>query len=336
MSLRHVAMLAAAALLATGCSLQTTGTPDNAMLITASFDDVRNLVVGHGVRINEVQVGTVTGIDLASDNSVEVILSVEPDRQVPVGTVAQIRRTSLLGEDYVDLAIPPQVPDDAELLTTGAQIHDTRILPDLEDVASQATDLIGAFAVDNLQQLMDTAVEAYTGRGPQLNRMVGQFADLSETYAGQSQRIGQIIDDLARFGGDVAGDADDLVGVVDEISEVSESLTRQRDRIVATLEDVVTLSDTAQNTIFSDGTQANLQVALRDLTRIARTLSANAADILAAVESLVVLGGKLPLVIENDQLVLYGWLRPDTNSVLPSSGTVLDPDGLGGLLGPRP
>ena len=60
--LRLLGVVALVALVGTSCSLRTAGSPRGDLELTAEFDDVADLVVGHSVQISDVTVGTITGI----------------------------------------------------------------------------------------------------------------------------------------------------------------------------------------------------------------------------------------------------------------------------------
>src|SRR5256885_13780870 len=95
-------------LTATGCSYQTMGSPKGHLTLTADFSDVQNLVVGHGVQISNVKVGTVTGVKLVGKGSTyrtRVTMSIKNGIKIPQGTTAQLSITSILGENYVALQL---------------------------------------------------------------------------------------------------------------------------------------------------------------------------------------------------------------------------------------
>ncbi|WP_449065948.1 MlaD family protein [Planomonospora algeriensis] len=99
--------LALALVLATSaaCSLQTLGAPSGELTLTAVFDDVQSLVAGHSVQVADVRIGSVTDIRLEGYRA-RVTLSVEDGHRVPEGTSAVVAKTSILGENYVELRLP--------------------------------------------------------------------------------------------------------------------------------------------------------------------------------------------------------------------------------------
>jgi phospholipid/cholesterol/gamma-HCH transport system substrate-binding protein len=112
----RIAALAAGVLLLAGCggfrgaySLNLPGGADlgdDPYSVTVQFLDVLDLVPQSGVRVADVPVGRVDGIELNDDWTAEVTLTVNGDVELPENAVAMIQQSSLLGEKYVELAAP--------------------------------------------------------------------------------------------------------------------------------------------------------------------------------------------------------------------------------------
>lgn len=91
---RVVAVVGAvvAAIVSTGCSVQTLGAPKGDLTLYAVFGDVQNLVTGHSVQLADVRIGTVTRVGLQG-YKVRVAMSIADHRRIPVGTTAAIAKT---------------------------------------------------------------------------------------------------------------------------------------------------------------------------------------------------------------------------------------------------
>src|SRR3546814_4258476 len=80
--------------------------------------------------MSDVPVGSVAGLEL-DGYRVRVQLDLEDDVEVPRGTRAVIRRTSLLGANFVELVVPggvdrqaaPSLEDEDEITETASQIE---------------------------------------------------------------------------------------------------------------------------------------------------------------------------------------------------------------------
>ena len=101
---RPLAAMALLAVLAAGCTLP--GRVEGPVEVTATFDDVGDLVAGHSVQVADVRVGSVVGIELTDDYRAHVTMSLRDGLEVPADSEAILRTTSLLGEKFIELRAP--------------------------------------------------------------------------------------------------------------------------------------------------------------------------------------------------------------------------------------
>ena len=80
--------------------------------VSARFADVGSLTTHAPVMLDDIRVGDVTGIRFAGRDAL-VTMSIDPSAQVPDNVIALVRRTSLLGEQIVELTVPAGAPDSA-------------------------------------------------------------------------------------------------------------------------------------------------------------------------------------------------------------------------------
>ena len=76
---------------------------DDPMTVTVQFTDVLDLVPKTSVKVNDVNVGKVTDIELTGHDRRRSPSSCSNDTELPENAVAEIRQTSLLGEKFVSL-----------------------------------------------------------------------------------------------------------------------------------------------------------------------------------------------------------------------------------------
>ncbi|WP_447644086.1 MlaD family protein [Nocardioides zeae] len=86
--------------------LQPDAVGDDQVTVTASFDDALNLPAGAAVKLDGVRVGKVVGID-AVDYRAQVVMAIDEDAGVPVGSAYRLRSTTALGEVYVEVTPAP-------------------------------------------------------------------------------------------------------------------------------------------------------------------------------------------------------------------------------------
>lgn len=160
----RAAMVVVAALVATACALP--GNVTGSREISATFDDVGDLVTGHSVQIADVRIGSVTSIELTDDFQAEVTMSIKDDIFVPLESQALLRTTSLLGEKFIELrALDPDNPMAGTDLRDGDRIEQTGEAPELEFVAERAVEILGSVVASDVATLVETGSIGFGGRG---------------------------------------------------------------------------------------------------------------------------------------------------------------------------
>jgi phospholipid/cholesterol/gamma-HCH transport system substrate-binding protein len=218
------------------------GAPTGRVRLTAEFDDARDIGPGHTVQVANVVVGSVTKVRLHGYRA-RLTMSITDGHPIPVGTVAAIRQTSLLGEPFVELTFPPRVdPTTSRHLADGDAITATRTDPSIEEIARRTGELVAAVQPDDLASSVQASAEALTGNGPELHRLIAQLssligavdaqrddlagtidnlASLGATFAPLDGRIGSLLDSTAAITGELGGDTDELVTALGTFDHVA-------------------------------------------------------------------------------------------------------------------
>jgi len=184
----------------TGC----TDGGDGRLEAVATFDDVADLADGAPVMMADVTIGNVRSIELdETGRRARVTFGVDRSANVPAAVSAQIRRTSPLGEKFIDLV--PQTDDlQAEPLGDGAVIDQTAVVSDLEQLIASGTDAFGALSASQIAILLDEGERAFAGKGPQLAVIIDHLSDVAAGYETRTEKVKAIIVDLDRLAGDLA------------------------------------------------------------------------------------------------------------------------------------
>ncbi|MGN6692862.1 MAG: MCE family protein [Aquihabitans sp.] len=171
---------------------------------SATFDDVADLADGAPVMMADVTIGSVRSIELdATGRRARVVFGVDESANVPAAVTAQIRRTSALGEKFIDLV--PETDDlKAEPLTDGAVIDQTAVVSDLEQLISSGTDAFGALSASQIAILLDEGERAFAGKAPQLRTILDHLSEVAAGYETRTEKVKAIIVDLDRLAGDLA------------------------------------------------------------------------------------------------------------------------------------
>jgi phospholipid/cholesterol/gamma-HCH transport system substrate-binding protein len=204
--------------------------------VTARFDDVSDLAPSAPVMFADVQVGEVTEIELDGTQAL-ITMSIQPSARVPTAVVARVRRESLLGEKIIDLVVPETVPIDAPLLQDGAQILETEVRPDLEDLVREGVDVLAPIAASEVATLVDEGAKGFGGRGEELGTMLQNFQQIVAAYARNTDDIRGVIENMNRFNTILASRANaharSVANSAQAIGILRQEIDRLRNAVVA-------------------------------------------------------------------------------------------------------
>ncbi|GAB2831406.1 hypothetical protein GCM10022221_32850 [Actinocorallia aurea] len=290
-----------------GCSLQTLGAPRGDLTLYAVFDDVQNLVPGHGVQMFDVRVGSVTAVVLQGYRS-KVTLSLVDGTRVPVGTAATIAKTSLLGENYVKLT-PPEgsVPRTAQPVASGAELTRTSVEPDLERVTARVGPVLAALGGEDLEDIVASLATGLDGAGPRLQKIIREASAVSESYADAGEDLRDLVDGLNRLGAALAGGAPELAKLPDDLVEMTARVKKDRKELKQTLADLTSLAQTA-NGIIREEHGARLHTLLKRLDRVLRAVLRGKEDLKTVTGDLLEKLMKAPRVTHEGQALAYAYL----------------------------
>ena len=281
--LRIFGILVVLALALTGCSIRTAGSPKGDLELTATFEDVNNLVVGHSVKLADVTVGTVTGVELDGYRA-QVTMSLRDDLDLPTETTALLSKTSLLGEQYIELRPPTVVPPNAPKLESGDELTDTRATAEFETVTQDAIEFLGAITQEDLSTIVSTGAEAIGGRGDDLNQLLRDLTQVVQDLDDQREEIVATLDGFARLGEEMAAGSDDIVTLVDDLSAASVTLAENRERMLGALSGIRDMTQITNDEVLVPHID-ELMAMLRDVDPILATLAGQRPLIESMLES---------------------------------------------------
>lgn len=165
-SLRSTVIVALVLLTVSACgfnpgnyALPGTGVRGSTYTVKVQFSSVLNLPPGANVSANGATVGTMKSADLQSDQ-VTVAVKIKKSVHLPVGTRAELRQTTILGDIYIAL-IPPENAA-GPILHNGDTIplSQTDPGPQIEDVLKRLATFISGGSIQALQNSMDRLNQA--------------------------------------------------------------------------------------------------------------------------------------------------------------------------------
>lgn len=213
----------AVALLLGGCSL--VGGGGDTITVSATFDDVADMADGAPVQMADVRIGNVTAIDLDdSGRRARLELTIETDAGVPAEVTGRVRRTSPLGEKFVELR-PPEGGGGSAVLVDGDEVGQTEVVPDFEQLVASGTDVFGAIGAAQIGTLLNEGARGFGGRGSQIRQVLTNVADIAQGYNRRT-------DDLTR-----------LVLSVDELASTTGPAAQAHAEAIANLADTTRILD---------------------------------------------------------------------------------------------
>ena len=323
--MKRLICILALGVLAGACRIETASAPTGDVTLYATFDDVQDLTPGHDVQASNVAVGSVQDIELDGYRA-RVAMSIIDDFHVPEGTKAVVRRTSLLGEYYVDLVLPAGFdPEHATYLADEDEIADATTQPDVEQLAEQAASVVGALTADDIGSTINAAAEGLGGRGQVLHDLVADASAVADALADQQAQIAATVDSLGALGAELAPAAGDLAAAIDQLATASGTVAESRDRIVAAAEALVELATATNDTIIEPHAQ-RLATLLHQLQPLLGTLadrSSVLADLIVDLDRFTVL---FPTTVHNGNILLLTWAYLDVPALTGSpTGVAADP-----------
>lgn len=293
--------------LTAACTLQTAGAPTGGLTLTATFDDVQSLVAGHSVQISDVRVGSVTDIRLEGYRA-KVTMSVEDGIRVPEGAGAVVAKTSILGENYVELTLPEgRDMTSGPFMRSGSTITRTSVEPDIEQVTERAGPLIDALGAQDVNAVLDAAATGLGGKGEDLNRLLRQITEVTTAYAESREDLARTIDGLAELGDDLAKGSEELDRLPGTLTDATARLNHGRKHVKKTLQELTALAREVNSTVYPRHA-ARLRTLLRELDAVSTSMVRGKEDLKVLI-SRVQRFLDLPPIVVNGQLLTFVWLK---------------------------
>lgn len=296
-SARTAVALGSGALLCASCSFGglnsldmpgTQGHGAGSFDITVELPDVATLPQNSPVMVDDVTVGSVSGIDAVQrpDGTfyAAVQLSLNGNVDLPENAIATVAQTSLLGSQHVELTRPADGGQGK--LRQGSNIpqDDAGRYPTTEEVLSSLGVVVNKGNLGALQDITEELYTAVAGRA-------GSFADLvprlAELTASLDQQTGDIIaaaEGLNRFAGILARSKDNLGRTLDSLPAALTVLNENRGNIVDALTALGTFAGVASHVLAS--IKEDFAADFKDLYPVVKALNDNADDLIRDLEFL--------------------------------------------------
>jgi phospholipid/cholesterol/gamma-HCH transport system substrate-binding protein len=244
---------------------------------------------------------------------------------LPDNATAELKQTSLLGEKYVALAAPTDVPPQGRL-GQGDRIPLTRTSrnPEVEEVLGAMSLLLNGGGVAQLKTIEVELDNALRGRTGDVKDLVTQLNTFVGGLDAQKGEIVRAIDSIDRLSSTLAKNQAKIAAALDELPKGLTILADQRRQLTAMLTALQNLGEVGTRVI--RGSRADLEANLRAISPILRELNKAGDDLPKSYQLLLTypFPNNAQSTIKGDFTNL--WATLDTNL-----GTIADNLGVGKL-----
>ncbi|TDV55355.1 MCE family protein [Actinophytocola oryzae] len=306
---RLAAALAAAALLA-GCDGLPlpfrSGVGEDGYQITVHLVDLANLVPNAEVKVDDITVGTVTGVAF-DDWTAALTVSLARSVTLPANAEARIGQKSLLGATYLELAPPARgavgrlrAGDDIPLSRTGRY-------PETEELLAALSAFLNHGGLAQLKTITAELDDVLVGRTGEVRDLIDNVGTLAATLDAHKGDVVAALANVDRLSAALA----EQIPVVDEalraIPPGLAVLERQRTTLVQALDAVSAFGAVATQVITAS--QDDLRANLQALQPVLGSLAASGKDLTGSMGILPTFpfatNSAFPAVVNGDYGNLY-------------------------------
>lgn len=266
----------------------TAGHGAGSYTITVELPDVATLPQNSPVMVDDVTVGSVSGIEAVqrADGTfyAAVQLSLDGDVDLPQNSTATVAQTSLLGSQHVQLT--PPLDDAVGKLKQGSNIPLGAIgrYPTTEEVLSALGVVVNKGNLGALQDITDEAYAAVAGRTGSFADLLPRLAELTASLDRQTEDILTAADGLNRFASILAQSKDNLGRTLDSLPNALLVLNNNRDNIVSAFAALKSFAEVGSRVLSE--TKTDFTADLKDLFPVIKALNDNADDFIKDLELL--------------------------------------------------
>ncbi len=267
----------------------TAGHGPGSFTVTVELPDVATLPQNSPVMVDDVTVGSVSGVDAMQrpDGSfyAAVQLSLDGNVKLPANATAKVAQTSLLGSQHVELSAPVNEPGEGQL-RQGANIPlaQTGRYPTTEEVLSSLGMVVNKGNLGALQDITDEAYAAVAGRAGQFTDLIPRLAELTQSLDRQTDDIIAAADGLNRFASILARSKDNLGRTLDTLPGALKVLNDNRSNIVEAFTALRSFAEVGARILSQ--TKDDFAKDFKDLYPVIKSFNDNADDFIKDLEFL--------------------------------------------------
>lgn len=243
---RTAAVAAAVTLLASGCGaglgslpLPAPGMSAGGYQLTAVFANALNLPAKAKVKLAGADVGQMDSM-VARNYTAVTTLRIMDGVRIPVGSTAELRSATPLGDVFISINQPTPVQPDAPLLKDGDTIglEDTEAAATVESVLSSAALLVNGGTVRNFTNIVNGAGAATGDQGEALGNLISKSNTLLGKLNARSADIQSALTATARLADRLDEKNDALTEVLEAAGPATDVLAENTAQLAEVIEQI--------------------------------------------------------------------------------------------------
>ena len=249
----------------------------------ATFTNVTRLKAGQKVRIAGVPVGSVQGIKLNPDNTIDVKFGVDQRYQLYSSTRALIRYENLVGDRFLEIT---SGPGELRKLPPGGTINSQHTQPalDLDALLGGLRPVLKGLDADKVNTVSSAVIQLLQGQGGALANVLSDTSAFSSALGQRDQLIGDVITNLNAALGTVDQKSAQFSASVDQLQQLISGLAKNKDSIAGAIPPLA--STTTDLTELLQNSRRPLQGILENTRSLATELDDRKAEVDNDVEQL--------------------------------------------------
>jgi phospholipid/cholesterol/gamma-HCH transport system substrate-binding protein len=200
----------------------------------ANFTDATRLKGGQKVRIAGVPVGSVKGLKLNPNNSVDVTFGVDKRYTLYSSTRAVIRYENLVGDRFLEIT---SGPGELRKLWPGATIDQRHTQPalDLDALLGGLRPVLKGLDADKINTISSYVIDLLQGQGGALSNLLADTNAFGSSLGARDQAIGNVINNLNGVLSTVDAKGAQFSDSVDQLQKLITGLAQGRDAVAGAI-----------------------------------------------------------------------------------------------------
>lgn len=249
----------------------------------ATFIDASKLKAGQKVRISGVPVGSVDGIKLNQDNTIDVAFGIDSRYTLYSSTRAVIRYENLVGDRFLEIT---SGPGELRKLPAGGTINAQHTQPalDLDALLGGLKPVLKGLDADKVNTISSAVIELLQGQGGALSNVLADTSAFSTALGQRDQLIGDTITNLNTVLGTIDQKSAQFSASVDQLQQLISGLAKNKDSIAGAIPPLA--STTTDLTELLKNSRRPLQGILENTRPLATEIDNRKAEVNNDVEQL--------------------------------------------------